>query len=196
MDGVFQEEGEEGEEEDEFGGFGVGRGKVGSGATVLDSVVWKLGVDKVLGGDVTMAHIGQIESPSHTVWPSRQIDPCLYDMSMCQIDAWLYDISMRQIDPWLHYVSMCQIDPWWYDVSLCALINCCVIAIGTSCLPPKIWGGEVDERGDPRPPTKNLRILLYRCVLVCDCYQRTQFTTIHRHGFLPKATLIWHCSGP
>lgn len=51
MDGIFGEEGSDDDDDDgdDEGGLDGGRGErgAGAGAAVLDSVVWKLGVDKV-----------------------------------------------------------------------------------------------------------------------------------------------------
>lgn len=70
MDGVFREEGgEEDDEEDYFGlgGTSGGRGAVGAtGATVLDSVVWRLGGDKVR--ECSCARFSRLFRPHELYW--------------------------------------------------------------------------------------------------------------------------------
>ncbi|CAM9353777.1 unnamed protein product [Ectocarpus sp. 4 AP-2014] len=60
MDGVFEEEGKGGhaDEEDVLGGRGGG---VGAGATVLDSVLWKLGFDKFHRDFRNLALLGLVQ---------------------------------------------------------------------------------------------------------------------------------------
>ncbi|CAM9459227.1 unnamed protein product [Ectocarpus fasciculatus] len=64
MDGVFEEEGERGdaEEEDVLGlGLGGRGGGIGAGATVLDSVLWRLGADKFHRDFRNLALLGLVQ---------------------------------------------------------------------------------------------------------------------------------------
>ncbi|CBJ29991.1 conserved unknown protein [Ectocarpus siliculosus] len=60
MDGVFEEEGEGGHAEEE-GVLGGGGGGIGAGATVLDSVLWKLGFDKFHRDFRNLALLGLVQ---------------------------------------------------------------------------------------------------------------------------------------